>query len=86
MRTDDGPARRPALRIGEWIARDAPDGVLAYERVAGDERRLVMVNFTPEPVAVPAAGRVEVATDEQEEGRRWNGVLGADGGVVLAPG
>jgi alpha-glucosidase len=81
-------ARRasPALQVGEWIARAAPAGVLAYERVAGEDRRLVMVNFTPGPIAVPAAGRVEVATDGLGEGGAWSGTLGPDGGVVLAPG
>ena len=46
-------ARSPALQVGDWIDRDAPDGVLAYERVAGADRRLVLVNFTREATGDP---------------------------------
>jgi len=81
-------ARRasPALQIGEWIARDAPDGVLAYERVAGADRRLVVVNFTREARDVTAAGRVAVASDGAGEGDAFAGMLGPDAAVVLVPG
>jgi len=81
-------ARRasPALRVGDWTVREAPDGVLAYERVAGTDRRLVLVNFTSEPVTVPAAGRVAVASDGGSEGAEFRGELVADAAVVLVPG
>jgi alpha-glucosidase len=80
-------ARRasPALRAGTWIARDAPAGVLSYERVSGDDRRLVLVNFGSEPVVVPAAGRVAVASDGRGEGAEFGGALAADAAVVLVP-
>ena len=76
----------PALQVGDWAAREAPDGVLAYERTAGGDRRLVLVNFTSEPVAVPAAGRVAVASDGGGEGAGFGGELAADAAVVLDPG
>ena len=81
-------ARRasPALQVGDWTVREAPDGVLAYERVAGADRRLVLVNFTSEPVTVPAAGRVAVASDGGGEGAGFRGELAADAAVVLVPG
>jgi alpha-glucosidase len=47
-------ARRasPALHSGTLTLLDAPDGVVAWERVAGDDRRRVLVNFTGEQVPV----------------------------------
>jgi alpha-glucosidase len=80
-------ARRasPALRVGDWVARDAPDGVLAYERTSGADRRLVLANFAAEPAIVAASGRVEVASDGAGEGARFTGRLGGDAAVVLAP-
>ena len=41
-------ARRasPALRLGDWRLLDAPEGVLAYERSRGADRRVVLVNFS----------------------------------------
>ncbi|HKA29387.1 MAG TPA: alpha-amylase family glycosyl hydrolase, partial [Candidatus Binatia bacterium] len=79
-------ARRtsPALQAGEWIVRDAPDGVLVYERVAGEERRSILANFTGEAREVAATGRVLVASDGAGEGGAFGGVLGPDGAVVLA--
>ncbi len=81
-------ARRasPALQVGAWSGREAPAGVLAYERVAGADRRLVLVNFTSDAVSVRAAGRVAVASDGTGEGAAFTGFLGADAAVVLAPG
>jgi alpha-glucosidase len=78
-------ARRasPALQLGDWTPREAPAGVLAYERVAGADRRVVLVNFTGEAVAVPASGRVVVATDAVVTGP-FDGRLGPDSAVILA--
>ena len=59
-------ARRasPALRRGTVRLRDAPEDVLAYERVSGEDRRLVLVNFGDQPVDVPLPEpwQVEVAS------------------------
>ncbi len=78
-------ARRasPALRTGEWVARDAPDGVLAYERVAGTDRRLVLVNFTRELLALRVSGHVVVASNGMNDGEPFNHVLEADTAVLL---
>jgi alpha-glucosidase len=76
----------PALHGGDWVARDAPADVLAYERVAGADRRLVLVNFGSDPATIAASGRVQIASDGPGEGAAFAGVLPPDAAVVLAPG
>ncbi|HZP42746.1 MAG TPA: alpha-amylase family glycosyl hydrolase [Candidatus Binatia bacterium] len=78
-------ARRasPALRAGDQTLRPAPDGVVAWERTAGTDRRTVLVNFTDRAVACAAAGTVEVASDGEGEGRPYAGTLAPDQAVVL---
>ena len=83
-------ARRssPALSLGrlEWV--DAPPGVLAWQRADGDDRRVVVVNFTGsnQTLDVPAGDwSVEVASDGDGEGAAWGGCLAADQAVVLRP-
>ena len=63
-------ARRasPALQSGSWTPLPAPDGVLAYERVAGGDRRGVLVNFTSSRAEVAASGVVEVSSLGRGEG------------------
>ena len=74
----------PALRRGALHLRDAPGDVLAYERVHGDDRRLVLVNFGDRTTAVPVdeSWQVEVASRPQPA----PGVLAPHGAVVLRPG
>lgn len=98
MRTDEGSilhlykrlisTRRhsPVLREGDQELLEAPEGVLAYRRTLGDDRRLVVINFTEEPVEVSLAGSwaVEIASDGPE-GQRFDGVVPASGGVLLRP-
>ena len=64
-------ARRasPALRRGTVRLLDAPGDVLAYERVSGEDRRLVLVNFGEQPADVPLAEQwqVEVASAPQPD-------------------
>jgi len=60
--------------------------VLAYERVAGPDRRLVLVNFGSDPAPIVARGRVHIASDGAGEGAAFAGVVGPDTAVVLAPG
>ena len=83
-------ARRasPALRLGEWAEVEAPEGVLAYERRLGDDRRVVVVNFTGACVEVPVPGewRIDVATHRADEGRLYDGSVPGDVALVLAPG
>jgi alpha-glucosidase len=77
--------RSLALSLGSfaWVRRD--DCVLGYERVLGDDRRIVLVNFTDEPQRVPFDGTVEVASDDCGEGERFGGELGPDQAVILRP-
>jgi glycosidase len=81
---------------------DLPEGVLGYERSAdsdsdtdtdgegsGDgsaDRRVVLINFTDEAVAVAAvAGTVVVSTHAAAEGAPFDGGLGPDQAVDLQP-
>jgi alpha-glucosidase len=73
-------ARRasPALRHGAIRVVDAPEHVLAYERSAGDDRRLVVVNFADRGLRVPVEGPWEPVVSSH---RTWPG---SDG--TLQPG
>ena len=57
--------------------------MLAYERAAGKERRIVLVNFTGTPLPVAAHGRVEIASDGMGEDRPYAGVLAPAQALVL---
>jgi alpha-glucosidase len=78
-------ARRasPALRRGTMRLRDAPGDVLAYERAAGDDRRLVLVNFSEVPADVPLEEpwEVDVASAPQPDA----GSLPPWGAALLRP-
>jgi alpha-glucosidase len=82
-------ARRnsPALRSGSWRAVHSPPGVLAYERASanGDDRRIVIVNFTdaPKEVELPGEWAIEIASDGDQEGERYRGRVGADQALIL---
>jgi alpha-glucosidase len=82
-------ARRgsPALQVGDWSPLPAPDGVLAYERVAGDDRRVVAINFTTQPVDwdPPPDLAVEVSTDPTAEAGPARPTLSPDEAVILRP-
>jgi alpha-glucosidase len=82
-------ARRasPALRHGDIRLLDVPDGVLAWERTAGDDRRLVAVSFADEPVEVALEGEptIEVASTGAGEGGAFSGTLAPAEAVVLRP-
>jgi alpha-glucosidase len=82
----------PALRRGDLTLLDAPAGVLAYRRSAGGESRIVLVNFTSEPVSIldaselgeAAAGRsIDFVSDVENPGERFDGILAADQAVIL---
>lgn len=83
-------ARRssPALHLGELaIIDDVADGVLAWERRSGRDRRIVAVNFTDEPVDTPGIdGTVEVSSDGAGEGEPFAGRLAPDRAVIVRPG
>jgi alpha-glucosidase len=72
-----------ALRFGDLSVLDSADGVLAYERVDGDDRRVVLINFTSEPKPVDAKGTVEVSSTGDGEGHPFTGTLESDQAVVL---
>ena len=82
-----------ALRFGDYASLpDAPDGCYAYLRVADDERLLVALNFTGQPLQYPVRqgvdrGRLELATDPARQTGAEVGLrplhLGPDEGVVV---
>jgi alpha-glucosidase len=82
-------ARRasPALSLGAQTLLDAPDGVFAWRREAGDDARWIAVNFGADERALPidVACRVEVSSDGEGEGALFSGRLAADQAVVLRP-
>jgi glycosidase len=59
----------PALSVGEFAWLDTPEGVLAWERLAPNERWVTAVNFTDaeQPVNLPGL-RCEVSSDGMGEG------------------
>ena len=76
----------PALRLGSWRPRPAPDGVLAYARQAEDDRRVVLINYTAAAVDVDIDGdlTIEVSSDGEREGAIYKGRLGPDQAIVLS--
>ena len=71
-------ARRPRCSAARsTLLDDAPDGVLAYERADGDDRRRVWVNFDGAPAALPEGWIVELATAATDGG------LPADAAAIL---
>jgi len=75
----------PALHAGSLRLLEGPAGVLAYERTAGSDGRMVLVNFTGERVPFAAQGRVEIASDGAGEGGPYTGELASGQAVVLRP-
>jgi alpha-glucosidase len=76
-RRDSEALRRGTLQLAD----DAPDGVLAWERAASSDRRLVWVNFGPGEVELPGGWAVELRTDAASEATP----LGADAAAILRP-
>jgi len=73
----------PALHAGALRLLDAPDGVLAFERVTEGERFVVLVNFAAVPTAVVARGIVAVASDGVGERAAYGGTLAPGQAVVV---
>jgi alpha-glucosidase len=77
-------ARRASAALrsgGVRLLDDAPEGVLAYERAAGEERRQVWVNFGPGAVELPRGWEAELRTD----GATGGGELDADAAAIPRP-
>jgi alpha-glucosidase len=74
----------PALSLGDQEVLDAPPGVLAWRRTSADgDARTVLVNMGADDAHLDAAGVVEVASDGEREGQRFDGRLAADTAVIL---
>ena len=74
-----------ALQLGDLHLFDTPEGVLGYERSAGDGTGsvTVLVNFTNAPVAYDCSGEIAVSSVAARAHGRFDGSLGADEAVVL---
>ena len=72
-----------ALQSGSFAWLDSPEGVLAYQRAADGDHRVVCVSFVPEPRAVEQRGTIEVSSVPGRAGRPFDGELLADEAVVL---
>lgn len=79
-------ARRasPALTLGTLAFVDAPDGVLAWTRTAGGDRRAVAVNFTDHRQAVAVEGGWEVELASTRDAAE-PGMLAPSQAVLLRP-
>ena len=77
----------PALTRGSYRAVPLGQNVLAYERLGGDERLLVVLNFDSEPkeVTLPtwSRGHVLLSTDNQSPVISSPFVLRPDEGVII---
>jgi alpha-glucosidase len=74
-----------ALHAGDLALLPAPEGVLAYARTDGADRRLVLVNFTDEVRSADARGVVEIASDGAGEGDAFRGALAPSQALLLRP-
>jgi len=75
-----------ALRAGDQELLDAPPGVVAFRRTAGDEMWTVLVNTSGDEHEVPLDGshRVVVTSDARHsEALAYSGRLGPDQALVL---
>ena len=80
-----------ALNLGSFAVLESPGGTLVYERAYGDERFIVVVNFSDEAVnfgdgnggRMPAQGEVVLASYRTGAGSA--GTIPPEGAVVLKP-
>ena len=75
--------RSPALRHGTFAWLDSPAGVLAWERAAPGDRRVVVVNMTGKTVTFPGKFTLVLSSAPAESG--WSGTVGPWAAVWLAP-
>ena len=80
---------RPALQLGSFRSvRNVPDDVLAYERVYGDDRLAIVLNFsdTEQVVTLPPAAAVVLSTagaGEERVAPSTEVTLGPQEGLIL---
>ncbi len=74
-----------ALREGEFIALDAPEPVLAFERRSDDQRLLCLFNLGPEPVRRPVAGGAPRLSVGQVEMLTGAVALGGYSALLIEP-
>ena len=78
--------RSPALRGGTLRQLPVPDGVVGYERCAGDERVLVFVNFAAVSARVDRAeGARMFSSRHPDADRPFDGTLAPDEAVIVQP-
>jgi alpha-glucosidase len=80
-------ARRasPALSSGDFAFLPSPEGVIAYERRANGDRRVIVVNFTDAEVATALEDGlvIEVSSTGVGEGEPYSGVVPPSGAAIL---
>ena len=83
VRPDTRAAIQRLLARGRLL--DTPEGVLVWERTAGDDRRIVAVSFVDESVELSLDGDlvVEVASTGAGESDPFSGTLSPSEAVVL---
>jgi alpha-glucosidase len=80
-------AASPALQEGSLELLESPEAVLVYERVAGDDRRIVVVNMGDDDVAdlaLAGSWAVEVRSDTAGGGA-WTGAVPGHVAMILRP-
>lgn len=77
------------MQAGTWCALDSPAGTLAYERAAGSDRRVVIVNFGDAPAAFPLDGAWQVdveAADPARHAHPYEGSISGSNALLLSTG
>lgn len=75
----------PALSIGSYVSAASDTGVLAYERVQGSDRLLIVLNLTPDPRALqlPDAMAIEAILASTHESVGDPAILRGNEGIIL---
>lgn len=81
--------KRKAIQVGAWRELSRGESVLAYERIEGDDRVVVALNFSDAPrcweCPMTAGARIAVSTSGRREGEIVGSVIELSGneGVVI---
>jgi alpha-glucosidase len=77
------------LQVGDMNVLDAPSGLVSWERSVDDDRVVVAVNMTNEPVSFALEGAwstaIDSAVDADGDRRPYDGTVAPQSGVVLIP-